>query len=241
MIAMGMVSMLLILAGCSNGGSSAIAEKDETAYKRGQRMLDEQRPDEALAAFLNVIEQRPHDAAESHLEAGRIYLETMDDPVSAIFHFRRFLEYAPDSERESLVRQMILTAEKRFATQLPGKPLESKMEQLELLQMLDELRKENDGLKQQLASLRQERTEPADDQPTAQDTPVQTGDTQQPASPPELTNANEYVVQPGDNLYSISRKVYGTNNRWMDIFQANRDQLPSPDSVQVGQRLRIPR
>ena len=49
-----------------------------------------------------------------------------------------------------------------------------------------------------------------------------------------------YVVQPGDTLGGISRKLYGTSSRYMDIYNANRDKLASPNSVSVGQRLVIP-
>lgn len=49
-----------------------------------------------------------------------------------------------------------------------------------------------------------------------------------------------YIVQPGDTLGSISRRFYGTTARYMDIYNANREQLSSPNSVTVGQTLRIP-
>lgn len=49
-----------------------------------------------------------------------------------------------------------------------------------------------------------------------------------------------YVVQPGDTLGIISRKVYGTSARYMEIYNANRDQLSSPNKVTVGQTLIIP-
>jgi len=49
-----------------------------------------------------------------------------------------------------------------------------------------------------------------------------------------------YVVQPGDTLGGISRKFYGTSSRYMDIYNANRDKLTSPNSVEVGQILIIP-
>lgn len=52
--------------------------------------------------------------------------------------------------------------------------------------------------------------------------------------------ARTYVVQPGDTLGKISRKVYGTSSRYMEIYNANRDVLRSPNSVEVGQRLVIP-
>jgi nucleoid-associated protein YgaU len=49
-----------------------------------------------------------------------------------------------------------------------------------------------------------------------------------------------YVVQPGDTLGKISLKFYGTSRRYMDIYNANRDRLASPNSVTVGQTLIIP-
>lgn len=57
--------------------------------------------------------------------------------------------------------------------------------------------------------------------------------------PPE-TSGRTYVVQRGDTLGVISRKVYGTSSRYMEIYNANRDQLSSPNNVTVGQTLIIP-
>ena len=55
------------------------------------------------------------------------------------------------------------------------------------------------------------------------------------------TVSSSYEVQSGDNLSTISQKVYGTAHRWKEIYEANRDKLDSPDWVQVGMKLRIPR
>jgi hypothetical protein len=52
--------------------------------------------------------------------------------------------------------------------------------------------------------------------------------------------ARTYVVRPGDTLGAISRRFYGTSARYMEIYNANRDRLSSPNSVTVGQTLIIP-
>jgi LysM repeat protein len=52
--------------------------------------------------------------------------------------------------------------------------------------------------------------------------------------------ARTYVVQPGDTLGRISARFYGTSSRYMDIYNANRDRLASPNSITVGQTLIIP-
>ena len=49
-----------------------------------------------------------------------------------------------------------------------------------------------------------------------------------------------YIVQPGDTLSAIAKKVLGNANEYMDIFNANRDQLTDPDMIKPGQVLKIP-
>ena len=56
-----------------------------------------------------------------------------------------------------------------------------------------------------------------------------------------LLEATSYVVLADDSLSGISLKVYGTAKRWKQIFEANRDRLESPDWLQVGTKIRIPR
>ncbi len=49
-----------------------------------------------------------------------------------------------------------------------------------------------------------------------------------------------YQVQQGDTLSGISMKLFGNYSRYLDIYQANRDQLSSPEKLRLGQELRIP-
>jgi nucleoid-associated protein YgaU len=49
-----------------------------------------------------------------------------------------------------------------------------------------------------------------------------------------------YKVQPGDTLSKISKQFFGDANKYMKIFEANRDKLKDPDKIQVGQELKIP-
>ncbi|HYB16313.1 MAG TPA: LysM peptidoglycan-binding domain-containing protein [Streptosporangiaceae bacterium] len=49
-----------------------------------------------------------------------------------------------------------------------------------------------------------------------------------------------YVVQPGDNLWSIAQKFYGSGFRWADIYHANEGQLGDPNVIYAGQKLLIP-
>ena len=58
----------------------------------------------------------------------------------------------------------------------------------------------------------------------------------QSAASPTVT----YTVQSGDTLSAIAKKFLGNANDYMDIFNANRDQLSDPDKIKPGQVLKIP-
>lgn len=49
-----------------------------------------------------------------------------------------------------------------------------------------------------------------------------------------------HVVEPGDSLWKIALRYYGSGDRAAEIFEANRDVLKSPTSLKLGTRLRIP-
>ena len=56
----------------------------------------------------------------------------------------------------------------------------------------------------------------------------------QPASP------TTYTVKAGDTLSKIAREQLGSADAYMDIFNANKDQLQDPDKIRPGQVLKIP-
>jgi nucleoid-associated protein YgaU len=49
-----------------------------------------------------------------------------------------------------------------------------------------------------------------------------------------------YVVEAGDSLSVIAKKVYGDASRWKEIFEANKATLKDPNLIRVGQELVIP-
>jgi nucleoid-associated protein YgaU len=54
------------------------------------------------------------------------------------------------------------------------------------------------------------------------------------------TSGKTYTVQPGDTLHKIARKHLGDGNAFMQIFNANKDQLTDPDTIKPGQVLKLP-
>jgi nucleoid-associated protein YgaU len=49
-----------------------------------------------------------------------------------------------------------------------------------------------------------------------------------------------YTVKPGDTLSKIAKELLGNANAYMEIFNANKDQLSDPDKIKPGQQLKIP-
>ena len=52
--------------------------------------------------------------------------------------------------------------------------------------------------------------------------------------------APTYTVKAGDTLSKIAKEHLGDANAYMEIFNANKDQLKDPDKIQPGQVLKMP-
>ena len=49
-----------------------------------------------------------------------------------------------------------------------------------------------------------------------------------------------WVVQSGDSLSKIAKRCYDDANKYMKIFEANKDMLKDPNQIKPGQKLKIP-
>ena len=246
---------------CSSGELSKVNETEERQFKLAKEFQSQGRYEDALITYLGLISIR-RESPESHLEVGYIYLNTLKDPVRAIFYFDRYLELKPESERIIQVKQLIETAKLEFLRQLPTKPFQGDVDRIDLLEIIEKLKKENDTLKlkynKALLEIKAKRGQEAMNQvsislnemiPNDRNSSQSEGSnlTSNIASTSNATGMvdprevpKSYVVQAGDTLSKISEKFYGTANRWNDIYQANRDTLSSARSLKVGQELLIP-
>lgn len=161
-------ALALGLTACSeNEHLTSATEVDEPNYREGQSLLKTGRRQEALAAFLKVVSKRGDDAPESHLEIGLLYLQHINDPLSAIYHFKKYLALRPNSPQAPLVRQRIDAATREFARTLPAQPIAGQPQRVDLVAVLDRMKQENDALKQELADLKAGRANAAAAAPAA--------------------------------------------------------------------------
>lgn len=57
---------------------------------------------------------------------------------------------------------------------------------------------------------------------------------------PDTARPRTHLVVGGDNLVRLSERYYGTGRHWKQLFEANKDRLPSPHVLPVGVELVIP-
>jgi tetratricopeptide (TPR) repeat protein len=233
--------MVLLLVGCDDGSraDTRTLDVEDDEFRQGQNFYKQGEVRKALECYLKVIDKRKG-AAESNLEAGRMYLE-LQDPLPAIYHFNQYIRMKPTSEQSNLVRQMIKTAEKQFMQQLPGRPMEpDALGGSDLNAKLRNLQLENEKLKRELADTN--RTQKGLVLP-----PKTTGD--KPADKPATTDDGkpqryrQYTVAKGDTLTGIARKTYGESSqtRITAIYNANRDKMSSINSLpKIGTVILLP-
>jgi nucleoid-associated protein YgaU len=58
--------------------------------------------------------------------------------------------------------------------------------------------------------------------------------------PARCSKVIQYKVQPGDTLRKIAHRYYHNEDRWVEIFEANKDKIHNPTLIYPGQVLIIP-
>jgi LysM repeat protein len=79
---------------------------------------------------------------------------------------------------------------------------------------------------------------------TEQEPPLALAGSAQKQSQKTLSITSEhfetYKVINGDTLEKIAKKFYGTTQKWIKIYEANKDKLKAPDKIYPGQIINIP-
>ncbi len=63
----------------------------------------------------------------------------------------------------------------------------------------------------------------------------------QETKPTETIQGGEYKVVRNDSLWKIAVKTYGDGYQWVKIWQANKTKLVSPDKLEIGMVLVLPK
>jgi LysM repeat protein len=109
------------LAGCSqlNKETTQTDGSSSQAFKQAQQDLDNNNPSAAIADYEAALASDPK-LAGAHYELGVVYADKMNDPVSSIYHFKRFLDLSPNSDKKEQVQAMIDKQGAIYAATLPN-------------------------------------------------------------------------------------------------------------------------
>jgi len=229
-----LMTSVLLFVGCDDNKDTGArtVELDDPEFRQGLTYGKQHESRRALECFLRVIDTRKG-AAESHLEAGRMYID-LKEPLPAIYHFKEYIRLKPTSEQSKIVRQMIKTAEKLYLEQIPGRPLEpDAVGTTDQYAQLQKLKSENERLKREVSEL--SRINKVSEAPITNSTTTSTKVTS--TGPKSSTT---YIIKASDTLSSISRKFYGTDSRKTEIFNANKTKIKNPSKLVVGVAIEIP-
>lgn len=133
-LAIGISAVLAALAiGLAAGCGRADAERRD-AGDRYLRRAREARDAEDVAGAIRWCEKalrRRPDSAAAHRELALISDHFQQDPLAALYHYRRYLELRPDSAERADVEEMMATCSRKLAAQLaaaPAKPVRAVVE-----------------------------------------------------------------------------------------------------------------
>ena len=217
--ACGAILLLCGLASCDRVGSSRYAQLIQDAEGKSAQG-DFARAVDLYEAALEDSETLRK--AEVHYKLALLYDDKLNDPVSALHHFRRYLALTPNGQHVKDVKESIQRDEIAALTALSGDSVITRAEAARLRNENLTLHKE---LETRVAS------------PRIGSEKSQTNEAKKAGS---KKTAQTYVVQSGDTLFSISRKLYKSPKRWKDILEANKKNIRDPKDLTVGQTLIIP-
>ena len=157
--------------------------------------------------------------AEIHYKLALIYDDKLNDPVSALHHFKRYLALSPNGPHAKDVKNSIKRDEVGALTALSGDSVITRAEATRLRnENLTLHKQQEEGAVSRTALEKSERNDARKSKKAG----------------------HTYVVQSGDTLVSISRKFYKSPKRWKAILEANKKDIHDPKDLTVGQTLIIP-
>ena len=204
------------LGGCDRIGNSRHAQLIQDADNKSAQGDFER----AVNLYEAALDDSPR-GAEVHYKLALLYDDKLNDPVSALHHFKRYLALSPNGSHAKDVKDSMKRDEVAALTALSGDSVITRAEAARL-------RNENLTLHKQLeerpaSRMAVEKLDGADAKKAGSKKAGQT-----------------YVVRSGDTLVSISRKFYHSPKRWKAILEANKKNIRDPKDLTVGQTLVIP-
>lgn len=231
------VSIMAFLAGCGGGVARLDrAELENGTVERALKLVQAGDPGAALKLFEKALKRDP-DLARVHLEIGILFHEVEKNYVGAIYHYRKYLELRPESQKREMIENRMRIARQMLAAGVVGTENVTALRVEELERANFDLRAKIRNLDAQLVEAR--RVSMAEMSHRQASNAVAAAEDEDVDSDTE-GGIRHYTVQRGDSLSSIALKIYRDVNKWDQIYEANRKELESSNDLKAGQVLIIP-
>lgn len=251
-----LILILSLLASCRKYEGSDVTEKEHPNIREARALVQQQDLEGAEALLQEVLRKNPG-IALAHLQLGMIY-QSKEQPVDALYHFKRYVQARPDGEKAVILQQVIEDERRRLAAQVRGGTTVSGPQGGEMEELREQLAEAEQLLAEMEINLQQARLQggsvsssPPPDWARErldllrQIQNLQSADTarseQQATSQPQTsTPGRTYTVQRGDTLSSIAQDFYGKASAWSRIYEENKDVIPNKNVLSQGVVLIIP-
>jgi len=225
----------LLLTGCDQ----AFQNTSERRLAEAEKKDAEADYPAAVLLYEAALDGTPK-TAEAHYKLGLLYDDKIAMPVSALHHFQRYVELAPDGEHAKETQKFIQADQLKLAAALGSGATVSQEE-------AKRVKNDNLLLRKKVLQLQTE-LEAGHKSYTAllkaaggKNGSAAAFIKQEQIQKPIIPGVQTYTVQSGDTLASISRKFYKNNSaRWKDIQDANFNALEGTAKLQPGMVLMIP-
>ena len=237
-----------LLAGCTSQVQDQDAlEFNYPAIRKARAKLREGDKQSAVALLNRAIDEKPK-MAQAHLEVAQLYDDYDRNYVRAIYHYERYLELRPQTEKREMIEGFIRKARIAFAASM-AKQVPRLDKKIQVLQedndrLRRDLRQVRENLARRIAALPP--TLPASltmPDLAADGSPI-AGSAFAPATVAKPESASKpagvhYRVQRGDTLSAVAARAYHNPRKWKLIYDANRDTLGGSQKLKIGQVLII--
>src|SRR5213080_4979953 len=207
------------LTACDRVGGSRYSQLTQDADSKSAQGDFER----AINLYEAALDDSPR-CAEIHYKLAVLYDDKLNDPVSALHHFKRYLALSPNGTHANEVKNSIKHDEVAALTALSGDSVIARSEVARL---------QNENLNQR----KELETRAASSRIAPEKSKANDASSKKNAS---KKADRTYVVKPGDTLFSISRKFYKSSKHWKQILEANKTNIRDAKKLTVGETLLIP-
>jgi nucleoid-associated protein YgaU len=212
---------------------------DHPMMVKAKEMFQAGDVDGSTRVYSVLLEKHP-DMARAHLGYAFLMDRPDGDYAKALFHYQRYLELRPDTQKRKMIDTRIRLISSSFASAGKTNASGEAKRKAALDRENAALKVKNGNLETQLAraqmTIRALQSKQGEVTKQSQQDLARKG--------PPLAGIQPAVrtvkVQKGDTLRRIAERVYGDQKRWTDIYDANRNLLRMPEDVRVGQVLVLP-